>query len=281
MGKLLILISAFCFSFSSYFGKVVTLSTSMSAVITSFNRFLFGTIIMTAYIIVTKKSFKPNNLKKIMIRAILNCTSIIIFSWSFKYTTTTNANMLNMIYPVFIILLNPFITREKLKKSNLSYLIIIMIGSYIISNPSFANINIGDVGSLVSAAIAGLSVLALKDAIKYDEGYLIVFFTMLLGTFLNIPFAYKDIVSFEISGIIPVVLSALLGFAAQVFQTSGYKFVDSETGALVSTSRIIISALIGYFLLTEPLNIRIIIGMLLITLSLIGISGYFDKFRVS
>lgn len=271
------LLSAFCFSFSSYFAKVVTSSTSMESVTTSFSRFVLGTIIMASYIIITRKTFKANNIKTVIIRATLNCTAIILFSWSLKYTTITNANMLNMLYPIFVILLAPFVIKEKAKKSDYLYMLSIMVGTYIIANPNFLNINIGDVISLISALIAGISILALKEAIQYDEGYLIVFYVMLLGSLINLPFAYKDIVSFEISGTIPVILSATLGFLAQLFQTLGYKTIDSATGSMISTSRIIISAILGYFLLNEPLNSRIIAGIIIITVSLLGVSGYFNK----
>lgn len=277
MGKLFMLLSAFCFSFSSYFAKVVTSTTSMESVITSFSRFILGTIIMASYIIITKKTFKVNNMKTVMIRAILNCTAIILFSWSLKYTTITNANMLNMLYPIFVILLAPIITKEKVKKNDYLYMISIMVGAYIIANPNFLNVNIGDIISLISAVIAGISILALKQAIQYDEGYLIIFYIMLLGSIINLPFAFKDIVSFEISGMIAVLLSATLGFLAQLFQTLGYKFIDSATGSMISTSRIIISAILGYLLLHEPLNSRIITGIIIITVSLLGVSGYFNK----
>ncbi len=79
----------------------------------------------------------------------------------------------------------------------------------------------------------------------------------------------------------PVILAALTGFLGQIFITWGYKFVDSATGSLTSTSRIVMGAVLGYLFLDEPLNLRIIIGMLLISLSLVGLSGYFDKKRES
>lgn len=37
------------------------------------------------------------------------------------------------------------------------------------------------------------------------------------------------------------------------------------------------TAFIGVIFLSEPINIRIILGIILITLSLVGVSGYFDK----
>jgi drug/metabolite transporter (DMT)-like permease len=203
----------------------------------------------------------------------------MLFSWALQYTTLTNVNMLHMTYPVFVILLVPFISKGRNKKSTYVYLSVVTLGTYLVSNPSFASINTGDAIALASAVVAAVAIIYLKEASKYNEGYLIVFYVMLIGTFFNLPFAYRDLASFELQGLIPVLLSALLGFLGQVFLTWGYKYVDAATGSMVSTSRIALAAVIGYFFLSEPLNLRIIIGITLITASLIGISGFFDKKR--
>lgn len=277
MGIIIILVSGIFFTFSSYFGKVVTNTTNMSGVITSFSRFLVGFILMFIYMVYTKKSFKAPNIKPIALRAVFNSMSIILFSMAYNYTTITNINMLHMTFPLFVILLAPYFTKETIKKSTYFYLTVIMVGTYIVANPRFGDLNLGDFLALSSAVIAAFSIMYLTEARKENEGYLIVFYVMLFGTLVNIPMAFKDLFSFEISGIIPVIASATLGFLGQVFLTWGYKYVDSATGALVATSRIIMGAIIGYIFLNEPLNIRIIIGIVLITLSLIGISGYFEK----
>ena len=239
MGILLILLSAFSFTISSYFGKIVTNTTSMSGVVTSFSRFLLGSILMFFYILYKRKSFKSPDIKPIILRGIFNSISIIMFSAAFQYTTITNINMLHMTYPVFVILLAPYFTKEKIKKSTYFYLIAIMTGSYIVANPSFGNVNVGDFLALLSAVIGAFSIMYLKKSREHNEGYLIIFYVMLVGTFINIPFAYKDLLNFEIEGIVPVILAALTGFLGQIFITWGYKFVDSATGSLTSTSRIV------------------------------------------
>lgn len=232
---------------------------------------------MFIYMIYTKKSFKAPDIKPIVFRAVLNSISIILFSMAFNYTTITNINMLHMTFPLFVILLTPYFTKETIKKSTYLYLIVIMLGTYIVANPRFGSINIGDLLALLSAIIAAFSIMYLTKSRKENEGYIIVFYVMFFGTLVNIPTAFKDLSNFDINGLFPVLASATLGFLGQVFLTWGYKYVDSATGALVATSRIIMGALIGYALLGEPLNGRIIIGIILIILSLVGISGYFNK----
>ena len=277
MGHILVLLSALLFSLSSYFGKIVTNTTNMSGVITSFSRFFIGTILMFGYIIISKKTFKANRFKPIARRAIFNSFAIILMSSALNYTTMTNANMLNMTYPVFVILLAPLVLKEKIKKSTYFYLVAIMLGSYIIADPQFGSINKGDIMSFVSSIMAGVSVLSLKEASNENEGYLIVFYVMLIGTIVNIPFSINSIINFESSVLFFVIISGSIGFIAQIFLTEGYKYVDSSTGALLSSSRIVISAIMGIILLGEPLNLSIILGIILIGGSLVGISGYFHK----
>ena len=279
MGNILMLISSFCFAISSYFGRIVSTTTNMSSTITSFCRFLLGAILMGGYLLYKKQSFKANNYKTIFYRVITNCASIVIFAWSLNYATITNANMLNMLYPVFVIILAPLISKEIIKNSTYIYLILVVIGSYAISNPNFDNINIGDLGALFTAIVTALSVFALKKAIEYDDANLVLFYVMLVGTIIDIPLVYKDLLNFDTSGLFPVFMSAATGVLAQLTQIWSYKTLDSATGSLISSSRIIMSAIIGYLLLDEPLNFRIILGIILVTISLVGVSGYIEKVR--
>lgn len=277
IGISLVVFSGLWFVISSYFAKIVTNVTGMSGVITSFSRFFIGAICMFIYIIVTKKSFRAPDIKPIISRAVYNSIAIILYSMAYNYTTITNVNMLNMTYPLFVILIAPYFTKEVIKRSTYIYLIIIMLGVYIVADPQLGNFNLGDGLALLSAVFAALSILSLTKSRVENEGYLIIFYVMLFGTVLNIPTAIKDLSNFDVNGLLPVLAAGIFGFLGQIFITWGYKYVDSATGALVATSRIILAAIIGYLFLSEPLNLRIIIGIMLISLSLVGISGYFNK----
>lgn len=277
MGVLIILIANLFFALGSYFGKVALNMSSMSGVINSFSRFLIGTIVMTSYILITKKSFKLKDKKPVILRAIFNTLAIILLSVSVRYTTITNSNLLHMTFPVFVILFSPYILKEKINKKNYIYLFFIMLGSYIITNPSFENINKGDLLAFISAIIASFSVICLTLSRKENEGYLIVFYVMAIGTVINIPFAYNDIINFEFNAILPVFLGGFFGLLGQIFLTWGYKYVDSSTGSLVSASRILMTSIIGYLLLNEEITPRILFGMILIFISLVGVSGFFEN----
>ncbi|MEY8416330.1 DMT family transporter [Tissierella praeacuta] len=274
-----VLLSALSFAASSSFGKMVTMNSSMSGMVNSFSRFLLGTIVMFIYIVITKKSFKPNRFKHIFIRSAFNSISIMLFSLGFQYTTITNANMLQMTYPVFVLILAPIIYKDKIKKSSYLYLGTIMLGCYLVAFPDFSSINIGDIYSILSSIAAAISILSLKEAGKYDESHTIIFYVMLLATIINFPFVIKDLAMPDTKVLLDIILSAVTGVLGQVFITMGYKYVDNATGAIVSASRILIAAILGIVLFSDPLNSRVVFGGIVIILALIGISGYFDRYK--
>jgi drug/metabolite transporter (DMT)-like permease len=275
MGVFYMLTSSVFFALSGYFGKLVVNTTQMNAVVTSFSRYALGAIIMIFYMLIKKKSFVANKLGPVTIRSIFNAGAVVLATLALNYTTLTNANILHLTYPVFVVILAPFITKEKPKISAYFYLILILAGSYIISNPDLSNINLGDLAAFASAIFAGLSILYLTEARKTESGSLIVLYLMVIGTFINGPLVIKDLGLIDINSVGIVLMAALFGFFGQVFTTEGYRYLDSATGSILSTSRILFATLLGFFFLSEPLNARIIIGICITMVALIGVSGYF------
>jgi len=148
-----------------------------------------------------------------------------------------------------------------------------MAGIYLVNDPIFNKVRVGDEGAIISAIFSALLTFALTEASKRNDSYIIVFYVMLIGAIINLPFAANNLLNFEINALLPVLLSAVCGFLGQIFLTWGYKYVDSSTGSIVSTSRIIISAVLGIVFLSEPLTFRILVGMTIIIFSLVGVSG--------
>ena len=277
MGIVLVLLSSLFFSLSAVFGKIVTSNWDVAGYVVSIGRFSLTALIMFIFMMTTKKSFKANDPKPIIIRGIFNSLAIITYYMSFQYTTITNANMLHMLYPGFIILLTPFFLKEKVNFSKYIYISFMLYGAYLIVNPRFNSINLGDMLSLFSAVAASFSVMALTQARRNDETSLVVFYVMLIATFINLPLAYSGLFRLPVEALPFFFLSSICGTLGQVTMTFGYKLVDSSTGALISSSRIVVTTLIGVIFLAEPMNLRILSAMTITTICLIGISGYFQK----
>lgn len=266
------MLAELCFAGATVFVKFATTGTDIPAIEASFFRFFLGFFITGYAMFRSKISFKPNKTNLVIWRAVLNTIALIFFFLSVKHTTLTNSNMLNMTYPVFIFLFTPFITKERITLQKGFYLFLTMLGIYLIIHPDFSKVNIGDWYGLLSGIAAALAVMTLRMAREYDSTTLILFYLMAIGFVINGALLLPIFVVPNQIQLIELIISALLGFAGQVFITSGYKFIEASRGSLVSSSRIIFSVVLGMAIFSESITLRWLIGGTFILFSLLGVS---------
>lgn len=275
-GIILMLASALAFAVSTVFTKLVTKSTAISGIEISLFRFLLGFMLTAIYVYTKKVSLRPNNFKFILHRTVFNTIAVMLFFTGIQYTTITNANMLNMTYPVFVFIAAPLINREKSRWSHLAYLVLTLAGALLIINPSFDSVNYGDVYSLFSGLVAGLAISSLREARKFDDSSVILFYMMGLGSVMNLIAAVPSFIMPHGESLVYIILSAATGFLGQIWLTVGYRYIDASPGALLSASRILFAGILGISLLGDPVNIQVAAGGVFILISLTGVSGIFD-----
>jgi drug/metabolite transporter (DMT)-like permease len=266
-----------CFASATVFAKFVTNSSDIPAIEITFSRLIMGVILATLYMLKTRTSFIPKKIPLVVARAILSFSALITFFYSVEHSSVTNANMLNMTYPVFIFLVAPLFKLEKLHKISLLFLVMAMIGIYLVIFPDFSHINKGDVIGLLSGIFGAFSIITLSIAREHDSTVLIVFYLMAIGTFCNLFMMVPVFVMPRVSDLPFLISSGLAGVLGQVFLTMGYKHVSAKAGSMVSSSRIIFAATMGFFFFSESLSTRILAGGFMIIASIIGISALRNK----
>ncbi len=184
-GIYLLILAEFCFASATVFAKFVTNSSDIPAIEITFCRLILGVILATLYMLKTRTSFIPKKIPLVVARAILSFSALITFFYSVEHSSVTNANMLNMTYPVFIFLVAPLFKLEKLHKISLLFLAMAMIGIYLVIFPDFSHINKGDVIGLLSGIFGAFSIITLSIAREHDSTVLIVFYLMAIGTVCN------------------------------------------------------------------------------------------------
>ena len=268
----MLLLAEFCFASATVFAKFVTESSSIPAIEITFFRFLFGIIFAYTLLRKSKASMVPNNKKFVIWRGILNTIAVILFFTAVKYTTVTNANMLNMTYPIFIFLFMPFFATEKIKPIQILYLVISIIGVYLVIQPNFNHLLYGDLIGLLSGIVGGVSVITLRKAREKDSTVVIIFYLMIIGTIIN---GILLLAVFQMPNLVQsayIILSALLGLGGQIFITSGYKYIEANKGSIISTSRIIFAVILGVLFFNDRLNLELVIGGIFILFSVVQLT---------
>jgi drug/metabolite transporter (DMT)-like permease len=271
-GIILLLLAELCFASATVFAKFVTNSSDISPLEITFFRFFFGVFIAYASLRRNKMTFIPNNKKFVISRAILNTIAVILFFLSVKYSTVTNANMLNMTYPIFLFIFLPLFGYEKIKPVRIIYLAFSILGVYMVIQPNFNHLLFGDLLGLLSGIIGGLSVMSLRKAREFDSTTIIIFYIMGIGTIINGALMIGVFKMPTLQNAIYIIISALLGLGGQIFITSGYKYIEANMGSIISTSRIIFAAILGIAILKDKLNVELILGGIIILSSIIQLT---------
>ena len=278
-GILLILAAEFLFTTATVFTKYATNHSPMSGAQVTFFRFLLGFIVTSFLVRRSGVSIKPNNVRLVVQRGVFNTLAVVLFFAGVRYTTVTNANMLNMTYPAFVFLLAPFINGERSPKIYYIFLASAMAGIYLVAFPDFSTVNAGDLLSLASGVMAGFGITTLRQAAKFDDTHVILFYLMGIGTVLN-AVIMAPVFTFKGSALVwgAVLLSAAVGYGGQLLLTTGYKHISAAGGSLVSSSRVVWAMLMGTILFGDRITPRIAAGSVCIIVSLVMLSGVFDAF---
>jgi drug/metabolite transporter (DMT)-like permease len=271
-GYILLILAEFCFAGATVFAKFATTGTNIPAIEVTFLRFFLGFFITWFTMHQAGMTFTPVKFRLVVWRAILNTAAVILFFLAVKYTTITNANMLNMTYPVYLLLFAPLFLGEKVKPVHYVFLVLTMIGIWLIIHPDFHNLNIGDFYGIASGIVGSLAIVSLRKAREFDSTYIILFYLMLIGMIINGVMLIPVFVIPTKTQLILMCASALLGYAGQAFITSGYKHVEAGKGSMVSSSRILFAFLFGAIIFSEPITWVLLLGAGLITISLIGVT---------
>ncbi|MDH3974052.1 MAG: DMT family transporter [Deltaproteobacteria bacterium] len=263
-GAFFIFISAILFSINILLVKILRTATSIPVVEITFARFFIGLIIVVLYLKVSGAAFKPVNKKVLYLRGLLNAAAVLILFFAVEYTTITNANVLNMTYPIFVALFSHALIGERFHPSVFIPLFLTAAGVYMVIQPDFSQINGGDFIGLISGIVAALAIIYLRVLRRTDETHVILFYLFAVGSILllipTIPlFVMPDKMEFLL-----LALCSLCGVAAQYFLTHGYKFISAVGGSIVSASRVYIASLLGVVFFNDPVNAVLFMGTLLI-----------------
>jgi drug/metabolite transporter (DMT)-like permease len=276
-GIILLILAEFCFASATVFAKFITNGTDIPSIEITFFRVSLGVIVAGLYMWKTHTSFRPKKVSLVIARAVLSFSALVAFFYAVEHSSVTNANMLNMTYPVFIFLVAPLFKLESMHKVSFLFLAIATTGIYLVIFPDFSNINTGDLIGLLSGVLAAFAIITLSVAREYDSTVLIVFYLMAIGTVCNAIMMIPSFILPDVSDLPFLLASGAIGLAGQVLLTMGYKNVSAKAGSMVSSSRIIFAAALGFFFFSEALSLRIVFGGLMIIAAIIGISALHKK----
>ncbi len=265
LGCLAIFASAFFFYLSTAVVRLSQPFTDIAPAYFVFVRFILGFLTVCIIFILTKTRPKPNNNHLLFGRTITNCVAVYCFYKAVKLTTVAEANILNMTYPIFIAIFSWIFLRHQRDKVALISVFIAFIGIFLILSPGKMGINIHNLWGLCSGISASLAIIYLNISRQYHDTNTILFYMFGFGSLIILLLSYKTFFWPDSVALYYLLLCAGFGIAGQFCLTIGFRYVTAVEGGIISSTRILLAAILGPYLLSElPLSFSGWMGALLI-----------------
>ncbi len=233
----------------------------------AFFRYLCGLAFLLVLAKMRGADLLGNDRKGLLIRGLSGGIASTAFFIGIKYTTLTNATLLNYTFVIWGAIFAALTLGEHLKARAILALILAMSGVVLITRPEIGHLRFGDTAALFSGFMAGVAVSQIRRLRQGESSIAIFFYFNLFG----IPVALLSLLLVKTPFVIPapaqIPLLLLVGassVAAQLLMTYGYRALTAAQGSLLTLTSIVYSSAASYFLFHEPFTLFTFWGSVLI-----------------
>lgn len=238
----------------------------------SFFRLAIPSIILF-FFLSTKKVFlfKGNN-KLILFASSLNVVRMFLYFTGFSLASIANAVIIWFTFPIFVLLIEITILKEKISKRQSLLILIAFLGiifMYIDKNLSFSSNDFIGMSAMLFASMmnAILIIIYKKVSNKYSKAELI-FYQNIIGAFIFLPFIFFMTPLPTISQIgVATIYAILIGVVGFGLFFSALKRIKASVASYLSYIEVLSAITIAIILFNENLTWNIIIGGILIIVS--------------
>ena len=271
MNKLKLSLSMLIFGTIGIFVKYIPLSSSTIAMIRGFMGAAFLLLVM---LVSGKKpsmsAIKKNALALLISGAAIGVNWIFLFE-AYNYTSVAVATLCYYMEPVLLIVLTPFVLKQKLSTKKILCVPAALIGMVLVSGvlSGKQDVSIKGVALGLCAAVLYTSVVLtnrfLKDISSYDSTLVQLFVAALVITPYNFIVGMQPTGTVDVKAIIMIVVVGFLHTGLTYYlYFSSMKDLPSETVAIYSYIDPAFAILLSVFFLHEPMTVSGVVGAVLI-----------------
>ncbi|MBU0614815.1 MAG: DMT family transporter [Nanoarchaeota archaeon] len=261
-GELFILSSSIFFAITAVLVKILT--GTFSGLFVSLMRFGIGIVLAVTIMKSGKKSLKGFMTKDYILRGIFGAIAMIFFYISIQLSNSARAAMLNLTYPIFVMILGAMFYGHKITKKHVVSLALGVIGVVFIFYDGTSYGLLGNILGLLSGVAAGFAIHHISRLRAMHVSAHNVYLSTCLFGFIPALFAYKEIVKINMTNVWVFLVMGVMIYIAQYLMTKGYKYVHPTRGSILMYTYIPLTAVLSYFVVDERITVKFIIGALLI-----------------
>ncbi|MBT6338605.1 MAG: DMT family transporter [Desulfobacula sp.] len=217
-----------------------------------FARFLLGFITVLILMALKKKKIKVKKKRYLIGRTMANCVAVYCFFKGVDLTSVGQANILNMTYPLFIAIFSWMFLKEQRDAIAIVVVVIAFAGVWMILTPGKMNFNMNSLWALASGISAAIAMMYLNLSRQVHDTETTLFFLFGLGSLLIYAVFFNHIHMpgfLDLKYLFFCSASAIVG---QFLITIGFKYVTAIEGGIISSTRILLAAVLGPVIAMDP-----------------------------
>ena len=252
LGGICIFASAFCLYLTTATIRWAKHVVELDSTFFVFFRFFAGFIIICLILLVRRKRLRPSKYPLLIGRALANTAAVFCFFKAASITTAAEANILNMTFPLFIALFFFLFSRQQ--KDYVGYLmtVIAFFGIWLIVSPDGFTFRLESAWGLASGFLGAIAITILNAVRRTNDTDTVLFFMFGLGMVLIYLLFPETIYLPDWLEFKYLLMGGLFGVLGQYLLTIGFKYVTAVEGGVISSSRILIAAIAGPYVVADP-----------------------------
>lgn len=249
--------------------------TTVDAFAVNAGRSLFAAI--TVAIFTFRKGLKPDLFT--LLTSLLYAATLSFFVYANKNTTAANAIFLQYTAPIYILILSPFILKEKFRISDLITVVVCLAGMSLFfleeqnaSNALAPNVFLGNIAALLSGLFFGLYFILLRHPRSLSKNPAIsVFYGNSIIVFLMLPFLINNPPSFTTNdfGAIAYLGIFQIGIAYILFTNGIANGVRSLDASIIGFVEPLLNPVWVFIFVKEKPTVWAIVGGVIILFAII------------
>lgn len=252
IGWLAVFGSAFFFYLATLIIRWAAPHVTITSAYFVFARLLLGFIIVTVTMILQQKRLHPKKYHYLIGRALANTLAVFCFYKAVELGSLAEANILNMTYPLFVAIFSWFFLRGQRDLVSLVIVAVAFAGIWLVLSPEDMTIGWANFWGLCSGITAAVAIIYLNVSRRHHDSQTILFFMFGLGATLMLIFFHDAIFLPNSKELFFLLSCSAAGVIGQYLITYGFLYVTAVEGSIISSSRILLAALLGPLLVADP-----------------------------
>ena len=251
-GWLAVFGSAFFFYLATLIIRLAAYHVQIDSSYFAFSRFLLGFAVVCITMILNRQRLRPSRYHYLIGRTVTNTIAVFCFYKAVTLGSLAEANILNMTFPLFVALISWFFPRGQRDPAAMVIVAVAFAGIWLVVAPGEMKIGQANMWALASGILAAISIVYLNICRRYHDSQTILFFLFGLGSVLMLVFFHDRIFWPNGEELFFLFSCSAAGVLGQYMLTYGFLYVTAVEGSIISSSRILLAALLGPLLVADP-----------------------------